>query len=152
MDSLLLSRQGQRLLQCGVGLLLFTSFEGFFIPHLASPPLGLSAHKLSSLQSVLLIAFGLLWPKLRLTRTASQAAFWLLLYSTFAILAAYALGALWGAGNSTMTQAAGAAHGSALQEGVIQVVAYSSAPTGIVAFAMALWGLRFGRAEAAGSP
>ena len=28
-----LSRQGQRLLQIGVGLLLFASFEGFVIPY-----------------------------------------------------------------------------------------------------------------------
>lgn len=41
-----------------------------------------------------------------------------------------------------MTQAAGPAHGSPFQEQVIQIVAYSSAPTGIIAFALALWGLR----------
>ena len=33
-------------------------------------------------------------------------------------------------------------HGSPLQEAVIKVVAYSSAPTGIVSFALILWGLR----------
>jgi hypothetical protein len=39
-----------------------------------------------------------------------------LIYSTFAILAAYVMGAVWGAGNETMRLAAGAAHGSAFQE------------------------------------
>ena len=69
-------------------------------------------------------------------------AFWLLVYSAFAILAAYVLGAFWGAGNETMPMAAGVAHGSAVQENMIKVLAYSSAPTGIVSFALILWGLR----------
>ena len=137
-----LTRQSQRLLQIGVGLLLFASFEGFVIPIVAAPHLGLSAHTLSALQSVLLLALGLAWTRLNLGDVASRAAFWLLVYSTFAILTAYVLGALWGAGNGTMPMAAGVAHGSPTQEGVIKVVAYSSAPTGIVSFALILWGLR----------
>ena len=137
-----LTRQSQRLLQIGVGLLLFASFEGFVIPHVAAPRLGLSAHTLSALQSVLLLALGLAWTRLNLGNTTSQVAFWLLVYSTLAILAAYVLGALWGAGNETMPMAAGTAHGSPVQEAVIKVVAYSSAPTGIISFALILRGLR----------
>ena len=138
----MLSRQGHRLLQIGVGLFLLTSFEGFVIPSFAAPRLGLSAHSLMALLGVLLIAMGLLWAKLCLGIAASQLAFWLLIYSSLAIVAAYLLGAFWGAGNSTMSLAAGTAHGSLLQETVIRIVAYSSAPTGIVSFALILWGLR----------
>src|SRR5262245_31455419 len=137
-----LARQSQRLLQIGAGLLLFASFEGFVIPYFAAPRLGLSAHTLSGLQSVLLVALGLAWTRLNLGDVASRVAFWLLVYSTFAILAAYLLGAFWGAGNETMPMAAGMAHGSSVQESVIKVVAYSSAPTGIIAFSLILWGLR----------
>src|SRR5262245_6134052 len=137
-----LARQGQRLMQIGLGLLLFASFEGFVIPHLAAPRLGFSAHTLSALQSVLLLAIGLAWTRLNLGDVASRFAFWLLVYSTFAILAAYVLGAFWGAGNETMPMAAGAAHGNPVQEGLIKIVAYSSAPTGIVSFVLILWGLR----------
>jgi len=97
---------------------------------------------LSALQSVLLLALGLAWTRLDLGEVASRVAFWLLVYSTFAILAAYVLGALWGAGNETMPMAAGTARGSAVQESLIKVVGYSSAPTGIVPFALILWGLR----------
>src|SRR5262245_36367816 len=118
------SRQSQRLLQIGVGLLLFASFEGFVIPYVAAPRLGLSAHTLSALQSVLLLALGFAWTRLDLGDVASRIAFWLLVYSTFAILAAYVLGAWWGAGNETMPMAAGVAHGTYLQEVVIKVVAY----------------------------
>ena len=137
-----LTRQSQRLLQIGAGLLLFASFEGFVIPYIAAPHLGLSAHTLSALQSVLLLALGLAWTRLNLGDVASRVAFWLLVYSTFAILTAYLLAAFWGAGNETMPMAAGVAHGSPMQEAVIKVVAYSSAPTGIVSFALILWGLR----------
>ena len=138
----LLDRQGRRLLQTGVVFLLLLSLEGFAIPSLAAPQLGLSAHKLAGLESVLLLALGLAWPRLRLGAASSQAAFWLLLYSSVAILAAYGLAALWGAGGQTIRQAAEGAQGSAFQEAAIMVVAYSSAPTGLVAFALILWGLR----------
>ena len=140
--SILLSHQSQRLLQIGVALLLLLSLEGFAIPHLAAPHLGVSAHKLAALQSVLLLALGLVWPKLNLSAAISRIAFWLFIYSAFAILAAFLIGAISGAGNETMPLAAGAAHGTAFQETVIRVLAYSSAPTGIISFALILWGLR----------
>jgi hydroxylaminobenzene mutase len=147
--STMLTRQGHRLLQIGVALLIFSSLEGFVIPYLAAPRLGLSAHSLSGLQSVLLLALGLVWSRLALGTRASQLAFWFLIYSDFAILAAYVIAAAWGAGNETMPLAAGAAHGSAWQEAVIRSIAYSSAPTGLTSFALILWGLRLSRAPVA---
>jgi (hydroxyamino)benzene mutase len=147
----MLARQDHRLLQIGVGLFLLTSFEGFVIPSFAAPRLGLSAHSLMALLGILLIAMGLLWSKLRLGIAASRFAFWLLIYSSLAIIAAYLLGAFWGPGNSIMPLAAGIAHGSDFQEAVIRIVAYSSAPTGIVSFALILWGLRIGNAQSRNS-
>jgi hydroxylaminobenzene mutase len=126
------------------GCFLLTSLEGFAIPGFAAPRLGLSAHSLMALLGVLLIAVGLLWSSLHLGIGASRFAFWLLIYSSLAIVAAYLRGAIWGAGNSTMPLAAGTAHGSNFQEAVIKIVAYSCAPTGIVSFALILWGLRIG--------
>jgi hydroxylaminobenzene mutase len=140
----MLSRQGHRLLQIGVGLFLLTSFEGFVIPSFAAPRLWLSAHSLMALLGVLLIAMGLVWPRLRLGIGASRFVLWLLIYSSLAIVAAYLLGAIWGAGSSTMPLAAGVARGSDFQEAVIRIVAYSSAPTGIVSSTLVLWGLRTG--------
>ncbi|HYM68946.1 MAG TPA: hypothetical protein VEZ44_05070, partial [bacterium] len=67
-----LSRQGHRLLQVGVALLLFTSFEGFAIPYFTVPRLGLSAHSPSALLGVLLLPMGLLWPRLNLGATTSR--------------------------------------------------------------------------------
>jgi hypothetical protein len=38
-------------------------------------------------------------------------------------------------------------HGSAFQEAAIRVLAYSSAPKGILSFGLTLWGLRFNAME-----
>ena len=140
--SMLLSRQGHRLLQIGIALFLFTCFEGFWIPYFAAPMLGRSAHALCALLGVMLIAIGIVWPRLILGGAAAQIAFWFLIYSGFAIVVAFLLAAFWGAGNSTMPLAAGPSHGTVFQERTIEVVAYSSAPTGIVSFVLILWGLR----------
>ncbi|HEV2262099.1 MAG TPA: hypothetical protein VGR69_07440 [Candidatus Rubrimentiphilum sp.] len=129
------------MLQIGVAILLITSFEGFVIPRFASPILGRSAHSLMAILAPLFIALGLLWPRLRLRPVALSAAFWLLVYSATAIVASFLMGAVWGAGHSTMPLA-GAPQGNAIQESVIAAVAYSSAPTGIISFALILWGLR----------
>ncbi len=137
-----LAGQGRRLLQLGISLLLLTSFEGFAIPYFAVPRLGLSVHTLSALLAVLLLPMGLLWPRLRLGAVSSRVAFGCLVYSAGAIIAAYTMAALWGAGGSTIALAAHPGHGSAVQEAAIGVMAYSSAPTGIAAFALILWGLR----------
>ena len=144
--STLFPHQGQRLLQLGVALLLYSSFDGFAIPFLASPRIGLSVHTLSALQGVMFIAFGLLWTRLRLSPRAAKITFWCLLYSALAILAAYTIAAIWGVGNETITLMGelphGLTHGTPFQETVIKVLAYSSAPTGLTAFGLILWGLR----------
>jgi len=143
----MVSRQGHRLLQIGVVLLLFSSLEGFVIPYFPVPRLGLSVHTLSALQGVILLALGLLWPKLNLGATASRIACWFFIYSTFATLVPYVLAAAWGAGNSTIPLAAGTARGSAFQEAVMSIVLMSAAPTILISLALILWGLRIAEAQ-----
>jgi len=88
---------------------------------------------------------GLLWPKRRLSVTSARIALWLLIYSAFAILGAYTIAAIWGVGIETIALMGelphGLSRGTAFQETFIKVLAYSSA-TGLVAFALILWGLR----------
>jgi len=145
-SNILLSRQGQYLLQIGIILIFYSSFDGFAIPFLKSPRIGLSVHTLSALQGLFLLAQGLLWPKLKLSVTASWVAFWSSLYGTFAILGAYTIAAIWGVGNETIVLMGelphGLSHGSMFQETFIKVLAYSSAPTGLTCFELILWGLR----------
>ena len=71
-----LSWQGRTLLQLGVALFLFTSFEGFVVPYFAVPNLGRSVHTLSGFTGTLFLAIGLMWPMLKLGTTASRIAFW----------------------------------------------------------------------------
>ena len=141
-SSELLARQGGRLLQLGVALFLFTSFEGFAIPYFAAPNLGRSVHTLSAFTGVLMLTVGLLWPRLHLGLSTARTAFWFLVYSALATVLAFLMAAVWGAGNSIMPLAASGAHGSAFEEDAIKVVAYSAAPTGIISFSLILWGLR----------
>jgi (hydroxyamino)benzene mutase len=141
-SSNMLSRQGHRLLQVGIALFLFTSFEGFAIPYFTVPNLGRSVHTLSAFSGVLLLTLGLLWSRLDLGATTSRIAFWFLIYSDFAIVAAFLMAGVSGAGNSIIPLAAGAARGTDIQEAAISVVAYSAGPTGITSFALILWGLR----------
>ncbi len=139
-----LSRQSHRLIQAGAGLFAFSALEGFIVPALPVPRLGLSVHTLSAFQGVMALDLGLVWPRLRLGARASEVAFWTYLYSSFATLVPYVLAAAWGAGGSTMHLAAGNARGTDRQETVIKVVLYSAAPTFIVSIALILWGLRSG--------
>jgi (hydroxyamino)benzene mutase len=141
-----LARQGHWLLQIGMALLVYSSLDGFVIPYLRSPRIGLSVHTLSAYQGVLLLTQGFLWTRLRLGVTASQVAFWCLLHGTFAILAAYTVAAAWGVGSDTIQLMGelphGLSRGTVFQETAIRVLAYSSAPTGLTWLGIVLWGLR----------
>jgi len=137
-----LSWQGRTLLQMGVALFLFTSFEGFVVSYFAVPNLGRSVHTLSGFTGVLFLAFGLIWPMLKLGTAASRIAFWSLVYSAFSTIAGFIVAALWGVGGSIMPIASQGARGSDFQETVIQLIMYPAAPTGIISFALVLWGLR----------
>lgn len=141
----LLEAQGRRLLQVGMLLILFTCFWGFAIPALASTRIGLSVHTLSGFEGVFLLAQGLLWPKLRLGRGAASTAFFCSLFGTFAILAAYVVAATTGFGLETIALMGelphGLARGAFWQETIVKVLAYASAPTGIAAYGLILYGL-----------
>lgn len=132
----------QHLLRFGVGLFLFSTLIGLGIPRFAVPLLALSAHLIGILQATFIVAIGLLLPQLRLATTTSRIVAALLIYSCLATMAAYLAAAIWNAGNSLLPLAAGPAHGTALQEAVINVVLHSVALTFPVALVLILWGLR----------
>src|SRR5439155_9085373 len=129
----MLSRQGQRLLQVGMVFILYSAVEGFAIPLFRSPRIGLSVHTLGAVQAVLLLALGLVWPRLTLGDIWSRIAFWCLVYSAVAILAAYTISAMWGVGYATIVLMGelphGLHHGRVIQETAIKVVAYAWSPT-----------------------
>jgi len=130
------------MLQIGIGHFVFSGVEGFAIPALPAPALGLSVHRLSALQGVMILTLGLFWPRLKLGATSSRIAYWSYIYSSVATLVPYVLAAVWGAGNTTIPLAAGTARGNAHQEATIKVILYSAAPSFFVSMALILWGLR----------
>jgi hydroxylaminobenzene mutase len=133
--------EGHRLVQLGVLLLLLGLLVGFVVRAFAVPRLGLTAHVLGVIQGMLLMLFGLLWPRLKLKRTASVVGFWMAAYSCYASWAATVLAAAWGAGGSMMPIAAGQNHGSAAQEGIIAAGLVTSAIALIVVTGLILKGL-----------
>jgi hydroxylaminobenzene mutase len=135
-------RDGHRLLQVG-GLLFFLGLlVGLAVPRFTVPRLGLSTHLLGIAQGTFLLVAGLLWPKLRVTPSASRIGHVLAIYGCLAAWTANLLGAIWGAGNTMLPLAAGAARGSSLQEGAIRVLLMSAALSLVTVAVLILWGLR----------
>ena len=134
--------RGHRLLQIGMSLFLIGLLIGLAVPFVAVPRLLLSAHLLGLMQGLWLSVAGIIWPRLKFTPATATATFWLLVYGCVAALTSNLLGALWGAGNSIVPIAAGAARGSDLQEMVIVVLLRSGGAAFIFGTALLLWGLR----------
>jgi hydroxylaminobenzene mutase len=130
------------LLLVGVSLFLFALLVGILVPRFAVPRLGLATHLLGIMQGLFLMVIGLLWPRLRLRPGLFLVAFWLTIFGCVAPLTANMLAAVWGAGNSLLPMAAGQAHGSAIQEGIIAVALRTGGASLIAVSILVLWGLR----------
>jgi len=137
-----LRRDGHRLLQVGALLFLFGLLVGLAVPRFAVPRLGLSTHLLGLMQGTFLMVAGLLWPKLKLTRSASRIGHGLAIYGCLAAWTANFLGAVCGAGNPMLPMAAGSARGSSFLEGTIRVLLVSAALSLVAVATMISWGLR----------
>jgi hydroxylaminobenzene mutase len=135
-------RQARRLFQVGISLFLVALLVGLIVPLFAVPRLGLSAHLIGILQGIFLVVLGLLWPKLTLGRVTSRVAFWLSIYGCISPWTANVLGAVWGAGNTMLPMAAGQAHGTPFQEGLITILLRGGAVSLIAAVVLILWALR----------
>src|SRR6185295_5268560 len=135
-------RQGYRLLQVGITVFLVSLLIGLAIPAFAVPRLGLSAHLVGIMQGIFLMVMGLLWPRLQLSAAVSRVGVWLAVYGCFAPLVANLLGGILGAGNTMLPMAAGQAHGSGLQESMIEVGLRTGGASLIALCIVVLCGLR----------
>jgi hydroxylaminobenzene mutase len=126
----------------GMLLFLLALLVGLAVPTFAVPRLGLSTHLLGIMQGTFLMIVGVLWPRVRLTRVMARVGFFLAIYGCLAAWTANLLAAIWGAGNSMVPIAAGSAHGTAIQEGIISIALRSAALSLIAAAMVILWGLR----------
>jgi hydroxylaminobenzene mutase len=130
------------LLQVGIFLFLVALLVGLVVPTFAAPRLGLSTHLLGIMQGIFLMVIGILWPRLRLTPVLARIGFVLAVYGCLAAWTANLSGAILGAGNSMLPIAAGPAHGTAIQEGIIAIALRSAAVSLIAVVLLILWGLR----------
>lgn len=122
-------------------LILLSLVGGFFIPAMALPRLGLSAHTIGVLSGVLLIAVGAIWQHFRLTKAQGAWLKWSWLYSSYVNWLACIVGAVVGAGRMTPIAAAGHAGRGSL-EALVSALFISVAVASFVAVGLSLWGLR----------
>lgn len=125
-------------------LILLSLIGGFFIPAMAIPRLGLSAHTIGALGGVLLIAVGSIWQHFRLSRAQGAWLKWSWLYSSFVNWLACIVAGFLGAGK--MTPIASAGHvGTSTAEALVSALFISVAIASFLAVGLSLWGLRHAR-------
>lgn len=133
---------GRRLIRYGILLFLLGLLTGLAIPAFQNPRMGLSSHLEGTLNGMVLILFGLVWPKLRLANRSLKWGYGLALYGTFTNWFTTLLAAVWGAGSEMMPFAGGNHVGLPWQEILIKFGLISLSLAMIVVSAMALWGMR----------
>lgn len=142
MSNTFASEQGRKITRYGILLLLLGLLTGLAIPALENPRMGLSSHLEGTLNGILLIALGSIWPTLRLSGNLHRWAFGLALFGTFTNWATTLLAAVWGAGGAMMPFAGEGHHGTTLQEGIITFGLGALSVAMIAVCGILLWGIR----------
>ena len=122
-------------------LFLLALVGGLFIPAMAVPRLGLSAHTIGILSGTLLIAIGAIWQHFRLAARQAWLLKWSWLYSSYGNWFACMLGAVLGAGQMTPLATANLV-GAVWTEGLVSALFISVGVSSFVAVGLSLWGLR----------
>ena len=112
-------------------LVLLGLLTGVAVPLLDNPRMGVSAHLAGVQNGILLGLVGLVWLDVKFSERLAAAAFWLLLFTLYALWLGNLLGAAFGTSGSTPLAGAGQA-GAAWQEMTVTglLVAGSVAMTG----------------------
>jgi hydroxylaminobenzene mutase len=136
-----------KLIRYGVLLFLLGLITGFAIPAMENPRMGLSSHLEGVQNGMLLILFGIIWTKLRLSNRTLTWGYFLALFGTYTNWGTTFLAGIWGAGADMMPIAGGDFYGLAWQETVIQFGLLALSIAMLLVSGILLWGLR-GRAAA----
>src|SRR5262249_1184801 len=97
-----------RLVRHGMTLFLLGLVSGFLVPVMTNPRAGLAAHLQGVMNGTFLVAAGLAWKDLHLSRRAATSAFRLLVFGTYANWVATTVSAV--LGTHSATEIAGAGH------------------------------------------
>ncbi|MFZ5948273.1 MAG: hydrogenase [Stygiobacter sp.] len=109
--------QSNWLMFLGVLLFLFGLIIGLFVPMMANPRMGLTAHLEGVMNGMFLVILGLIWNKLFINDKWLSITFWLTLYGSFANFSAVIIAAITGAGK--LMPIAGGKEGTTFIEGLI---------------------------------
>ena len=140
MSVLTLSLQGRRLLIHGTVLFLLGLLNGFLVPYLPIPRMGLSAHLAGVQDALVLWAFGLMWVHVGLDGWTEVLARWMALYGMYGLWAGLLLSAILGTSESAPIAGAGFL-GTPLEELATTTVIVTSALASVVATVLVLYGL-----------
>ncbi|MBK7630254.1 MAG: hydrogenase [Ignavibacteriales bacterium] len=132
----------RKLIRYGIILFFLGLITGFIIPILENPRMALSSHLEATMNGMLLIIFGLIWPKLNLTNKLSKICFSLAIFGTFTNWITTLLASIWGAGSEMMPIAGGNLQGTTLQEIIIKTGLVSLSFSMVSVCLVLLWGLR----------
>lgn len=136
------SQSSHKLIFYGILLFLFGLLTGFLIPALQNPRMGLSSHLEGTMNGMLLVLFGLIWPKLNLSDKTLRWGFVLALYGTFVNWGTTLLAAVWGAGSEMMPIAGADMTGTPFQEILIKFGLISLSVSIVAVSILMLLGLR----------
>lgn len=109
--------QSNWLMFLGVLLFLFGLIIGLFVPMMANPRMGLTAHLEGVMNGMFLVILALIWNKLFINDKWLSITFWLTLYGSFANFLAVIIAAISGAGK--LMPIAGGKEGTTFIEGLI---------------------------------
>lgn len=104
--------------------------------------MGFSSHLEGTLNGMLLILIGLVWPKLQFPDSALKWGYVLALFGTFINWFTTLLAAIWGAGSDMMPISGGGHVGTTWQEIIIQIGLLSLSIAMISVSILLLWGLK----------
>ncbi len=128
-----------KLLFLGMLLFLLGLLIGLFIPLMANPRMGLSAHLEGIMNGIFLVVLGLIWHKLVLSDKWLKRTFALTIYGSFANFAAVTIAAITGAGK--MMTLAGGKEGAPWVDGLITFLLLSLSLVMIAVCGLVLAGL-----------
>lgn len=109
--------QSNWLMFLGVLLFSFGLIIGLFVPMMANPRMGLTAHLEGVMNGMFLVILALIWNKLFINDKWLLITFWLTLYGSFANFSAVIIAAITGAGK--LMPIAGGKEGTTFIEGLI---------------------------------
>ena len=132
----------RRLLWHGMFLFLLGLITGLVEAKFTNVRMGLAAHLEGVMNGMLLLILGAVWQELRLGARAQAAAFWTLLYGTYANWGFTTLSAVWGTVGLSPITAAGREAVEPWQENLVFAGFMSVGVAMLMATVMILWGFR----------